>query len=82
MPYTIPSIDPVQVGPYQLGGERPLFFLGPCVIESEDFIREVAPQIRDIASEAGVDFVFKASYDKANRSSVSSFRGMDCRGWL
>ncbi|MEM9018275.1 MAG: 3-deoxy-8-phosphooctulonate synthase [Verrucomicrobiota bacterium] len=69
----------VKIGPWTLGGDRPVFFLGPCVIESEPFLREVAPQVKDIAEEAGVDFVFKASYDKANRSSVSSFRGLDCK---
>jgi len=71
--------DPVAVGPYLLGGGRPVFILGPCVIESETFLREVGPRIREIADGAGVDFVFKASYDKANRSSVNSFRGMDCK---
>ena len=75
----VTSDGPVQIGDFQLGGDRPLFILGPCVIESESFLREIGPQIREIADEAGVDFVFKASYDKANRSSVSSFRGMDCR---
>ncbi|MEM1440984.1 MAG: 3-deoxy-8-phosphooctulonate synthase [Verrucomicrobiota bacterium] len=69
----------VSIGNYELGGDRPVFILGPCVIESEEFIREVAPQIHAIAEEVGVDLVFKASYDKANRSSVSSFRGMGCR---
>lgn len=69
----------VQIGSFELGGSRPLFFLGPCVIESEDFIRELAPKIRAIADEADVDMVFKASYDKANRSSVDSFRGMGVR---
>ncbi len=69
----------VQIGPFELGGSRPLFFLGPCVIESEEFIRELAPKIRAIADEADVDMVFKASYDKANRSSVDSFRGMGVR---
>lgn len=68
----------VAIGPYQLGGERPLFILGPCVIESEEFIHGVAPRIREIADAAGVDFVLKASYDKANRSSVKSFRGVGC----
>lgn len=70
---------PVSIGDYQLGGDRPVFILGPCVIESEAFLREVAPRIKTIATEVGVDLVFKASYDKANRSSVSSFRGMGCR---
>lgn len=70
---------PVSIGDYQLGGDRPVFILGPCVIESEAFLRNVAPRIKTIATEVGVDLVFKASYDKANRSSVSSFRGMGCR---
>ncbi|MDF1825583.1 MAG: 3-deoxy-8-phosphooctulonate synthase [Verrucomicrobiales bacterium] len=70
---------PVSIGDYQLGGDRPVFILGPCVIESEPFIRDLAPKIKAIADEVGVDLVFKASYDKANRSSVSSFRGMGCR---
>jgi len=70
--------DPVDLGPFSLGGERPVFILGPCVIESEAFLLDVAPRIRDIARAADVDFVFKASYDKANRSSVDSFRGIGC----
>ncbi len=72
------STETVSIGPYRLGGERPLFILGPCVIESSDFLHGIAPRVRAIADDAGVDFVFKASYDKANRSSVKSFRGMGC----
>src|SRR5690606_24918566 len=68
----------VAIGRHRLGGERPLFILGPCVIESQPFLREIGPAIRDIADAAGVDFIFKASYDKANRSSIRSFRGMAC----
>jgi 2-dehydro-3-deoxyphosphooctonate aldolase (KDO 8-P synthase) len=68
----------VAIGRHRLGGERPLFILGPCVIESEAFIREIGPAIRTIADAADVDFVFKASYDKANRSSIQSFRGTSC----
>ena len=68
----------VAIGRHRLGGEKPLFILGPCVIESEAFIREIGPAIRAIADAAGVDFVFKASYDKANRSSIQSFRGTGC----
>ncbi len=68
----------VAIGPYRLGGDRPLFLLGPCVIESGSFLREVGPRVRAAADEADVDFVFKASYDKANRSSVNSFRGLGC----
>lgn len=73
-----PPSAPVLIGPYQLGGERPLFLLGPCVIESAEFLHRVGPLVRAAADAAGVDFVFKASYDKANRSSVQSFRGLGC----
>ena len=62
-----------------LDGLGPVFLLGPCVIESEDFVWDMARKIHGIAQEVGVDFVFKASYDKANRSSVSSYRGIGCR---
>ena len=62
-----------------LDGRGPVFLLGPCVIESEDFVWDMARRIHGIAQEVGVDFVFKASYDKANRSSVSSYRGIGCR---
>jgi 2-dehydro-3-deoxyphosphooctonate aldolase (KDO 8-P synthase) len=68
----------VSIGDYELGSDRPLFILGPCVIESEEFLLDLAPKIKAVADEAGVDMIFKASYDKANRSSVNSFRGMGC----
>ena len=57
-------------------GVKPLFLIaGPCVIESEAHARMMAERVAKIAADAGVPFVFKASYDKANRSSVNSFRG-------
>src|SRR6516165_9803475 len=57
-------------------GVEPLFLVaGPCVIESEAHARMMAERVAQISADAGVPFVFKASYDKANRSSVSSFRG-------
>ncbi|MGY8642659.1 MAG: 3-deoxy-8-phosphooctulonate synthase [Verrucomicrobiales bacterium] len=75
-----PVVEPLAItDSVTLGGKKPLFILGPCVIESEKFVRETAEKIKTIAEAAGAVFVFKASYDKANRSSVSSFRGMDCR---
>jgi 2-dehydro-3-deoxyphosphooctonate aldolase (KDO 8-P synthase) len=59
-----------------VGGGSPLLLIaGPCVIESEAHAVETALQLRTIAARAGVQFVFKASYDKANRTSSSSFRG-------
>ena len=56
-----------------------LFILGPCVIESEGFLRHTAHRIADIAGKAGVRYVLKASYDKANRTSGRSYRGLPVR---
>lgn len=74
-----PIIPEIAIGPHSLGGREPLFFLGPCVIESEDFLWDTSRRIKAIAEASGVRFVLKASYDKANRTSGDSFRGMDCR---
>jgi 2-dehydro-3-deoxyphosphooctonate aldolase (KDO 8-P synthase) len=57
-------------------GDDPLFLIaGPCVIESESHARKIAESVAKIAADAGIPCIFKASYDKANRSSVNSFRG-------
>jgi 2-dehydro-3-deoxyphosphooctonate aldolase (KDO 8-P synthase) len=66
----------IQLNSLRLGGANPLFLVaGPCVIESEAHARKMAEQIAKIAADAQVPYIFKASYDKANRSSVKSFRG-------
>jgi 2-dehydro-3-deoxyphosphooctonate aldolase (KDO 8-P synthase) len=70
---------PLKIGKVTIGGTKPVFILGPCVIESEKFVWRMARSIADIAKEEGVDFIFKASYDKANRTSVRSYRGIDAR---
>ena len=54
---------------------KPIFIAGPCVIESASLLDEVAARIVDINNQLGTDIIFKASFDKANRTSVSSFRG-------
>lgn len=54
---------------------KPIFIAGPCVIESASLLDEVAARIVDINNKLGTDIIFKASFDKANRTSVSSFRG-------
>ncbi len=65
-----------SAGNVQFGPGAPLFLIaGPCVIESEAHATMMAERIGAIASEAGVPLIFKASYDKANRSSLSSYRG-------
>src|SRR6266513_3102866 len=70
---------PLRVGKISIGGNRPAFILGPCVIESEKFVWRMANRIAEICATEDIDFIFKASYDKANRSSVRSFRGIGVR---
>jgi 2-dehydro-3-deoxyphosphooctonate aldolase (KDO 8-P synthase) len=69
-------VKPVRIGSFSVGGGHPLaFILGPCVIESASHAVETALALRDVAARCGVPIVFKASYDKANRTSIASFRG-------
>ena len=66
----------VQVGSVSIGGGHPIALIaGPCVIESEKNAMETAERIKRITEDAGVPYIFKSSYDKANRSSIDSFRG-------
>jgi 2-dehydro-3-deoxyphosphooctonate aldolase (KDO 8-P synthase) len=64
-----------EIGPVRVGEGRLFLIAGPCVIESETHVRRMADAIQRIASDLGVPYIFKASYDKANRTSVKSFRG-------
>ena len=69
-------MQPVTFAGLTIGGNAPLVLIaGPCVIESESHAIETALAVRDIAARVGVQYVFKASFDKANRTSLSSFRG-------
>jgi len=71
----------VGAGAVELGGTgNPLFVLGPCVMESEEFVWKMATQLRDQCRALGISFIFKASYDKANRTSIHSFRGPGVEG--
>jgi 2-dehydro-3-deoxyphosphooctonate aldolase (KDO 8-P synthase) len=66
----------IELGPLRLGGSNPLFLIaGPCVIESESHACKMAEHVAKIAGHASVPYIFKASYDKANRSSIKAFRG-------
>jgi len=67
---------PLKIGTVTLGGKQPAFILGPCVIESEKFVWRMARRIAEVCAAESVPFIFKASYDKANRTSVRSFRGL------
>lgn len=68
--------DAVSVGTYRVGGGNPLLWIcGPCVIESHDLTMRIAETLKGYADRLGLPLVFKASFDKANRSSGKSFRG-------
>jgi len=69
------SFDPFTIGNVPVGGNVPFFILGPCALESEPFAWEMAQSLKEIADRTGIHFLFKASFDKANRTSVDSFRG-------
>jgi 2-dehydro-3-deoxyphosphooctonate aldolase (KDO 8-P synthase) len=73
---TIESVRPsFEIGPVHVGGGQLFLIAGPCVIESEAHARRMAEAIQRIAADLGIPYIFKASYDKANRTSVKSFRG-------
>jgi 2-dehydro-3-deoxyphosphooctonate aldolase (KDO 8-P synthase) len=70
------AVHPVEIGNFTVGAGGPLLLVaGPCVIESDDFAVDVAKCVKVIAARLGLPYVFKASYDKANRTSGRSFRG-------
>ena len=62
---------------FEVGIDQPLFLIaGPCVIESEQMALDTAGKLKELTSEVGISFIYKSSYDKANRSSTASFRGL------
>ena len=70
------TFQPAPVADFVVGdGSAPFLIAGPCVIEGRDFALRHAEKLRDIAKAAGFSFAFKSSYDKANRTSIDSFRG-------
>ena len=70
------NVKPFSVGPATFGDGRLTVIAGPCVVESDEHVLMMARECSKRAKEAGVDFVFKSSFDKANRSSIKSFRGL------
>jgi 2-dehydro-3-deoxyphosphooctonate aldolase (KDO 8-P synthase) len=67
----------VKLCHFEAGIEHPLFLIaGPCVIESEQLTLDTAGRLKEISSRLGIPFIFKASFDKANRTSIESFRGL------
>ncbi len=79
----MPPLRSIPIGSFCIGAGEPLVLIaGPCVIENERHALKMAERLVNIAAKAKVPLIFKASYDKANRSSVRSFRGPGLRGGL
>jgi len=76
VPASAPGAPSLSLLGFEVGGARPLFLIaGPCVIESPALTEEIAGRMKEITGRLGIPYIFKASYDKANRSSRASFRG-------
>ncbi len=70
------EINDIYIDNYKLTEKNKLLFIGgPCVIESENMVFNIAEELKKITSKLGINFVFKASYDKANRTSINAYRG-------
>lgn len=70
-------VEPFSVGPYRVGSGEPLLLIaGPCVLESDELCLQIANRVKAIGSRLGMNVVFKGSFDKANRTSGSAFRGL------
>jgi 2-dehydro-3-deoxyphosphooctonate aldolase (KDO 8-P synthase) len=68
--------NPATIGPYQCGRGQPLLLIaGPCVIETEEFTLSIARRLKEIAAGLPLQLIFKASFDKANRTSAAAYRG-------
>ena len=66
----------MKLGNFSVGPDQPLFLIaGPCVIESEQLVMDIAGQMKELTDKLGMNYIFKASFDKANRTSSQSFRG-------
>ena len=67
----------MKIADFQIGGGRPFFLIaGPCAIESRELAMQTAGELKAMTGALGIPFVYKSSFDKANRSSGASFRGL------
>jgi 2-dehydro-3-deoxyphosphooctonate aldolase (KDO 8-P synthase) len=72
-----PGDDVMALCGFKAGLSQPLFLIaGPCVVESRDLALDTAGELKEICARLGIPFIYKSSYDKANRTSIKSFRGM------
>jgi 2-dehydro-3-deoxyphosphooctonate aldolase (KDO 8-P synthase) len=73
---------PVTINNFKLGIDKMVLFAGPCAAESYDICMETGTKVKEICAELGINYVFKSSFDKANRTSASSYRGPSMEGGL
>jgi len=77
------AVEPFSVGPYSVGSGLPLLLIcGPCVLETDELALAIADRLADLGRRLGISVVFKASFDKANRTSGSAFRGVGMEAGL
>ena len=69
------NIKRIKLRDFEIGGDKLTILAGPCAIESQEILDETAAGLKEITKELDINFVFKSSFDKANRSSITSFRG-------
>lgn len=69
------NLKTIKLRNFEIGGDKLTILAGPCAIESQEILDETAKGLKAITQELGINFVFKSSFDKANRSSIKSFRG-------
>ena len=69
------NIKRIKLRDFEIGGDKLTILAGPCAIESQEILNKTAAGLKEITEELGINFVFKSSFDKANRSSITSFRG-------
>lgn len=69
------NIKRIKLRDFEIGGDKLTILAGPCAIESQEILDETAEGLKEITKELDINFVFKSSFDKANRSSITSFRG-------
>ena len=70
------NVKKIKLRDFEIGGDKLTILAGPCVIETQNVLRETAEKLKIIAQKLDINLVFKSSYDKANRSSLTSYRGL------
>lgn len=69
------SVKKIKLRDFEIGGDKLTILAGPCVIETQDILEKTAEELKRITQKLDINFIFKSSYDKANRSSINSYRG-------